>query len=167
MMKHCGAALNPIGLGYIIFEYLNEKDRGNQQNIETARNTAYLYSCLCNEYRIVANYKMVKVANEFYMPAWKWNKYLIGGKVVNRVELLVEMGWITSRIETYSTKPYKRELYSIVVDKLVDLHTQISNFKSEKMLNDESADVDFIKPPPSTMSQTDQMLELIAKYRKV
>ena len=135
--KKCGAALNPVGLGYIVFKYLDKHHKANN-NIETARNTAYLLACLCNEYGLMARFPSVQETDEFYMPEWKWHsKYLIGAKVRQRIKLLKEMGWIDFRIQGYSTIPHKRTLFKINVDKIYELQSQLpKSFKNEEVADD-------------------------------
>lgn len=129
-----GAVMNPIVLSHFAFEYLQE-NQPNQNNTSLARNLAYLYSCLCNEYCLLYRYENVKENDFFYMPQWKWHdKYMLGGKVQKQVKLLEKMGWIYCRIETFSKPPYKREFYAISIVKLIQMCANCKNFQSEKLL---------------------------------
>ena len=141
MIKQCfckmtdigGAVMNPIVLAHFAFEYLQE-NQPNQNNTSLARNLAYLYSCLCNEYCLLYRYKNVQENDFFYMPQWKWRKYMLGGKIQKQVKLLEKMGWIHCCIKTFSQPPYKRELYAISIVKLIQMRTESKNFQSEKMI---------------------------------
>ena len=129
-----GAVMNPIVLAHFAFEYLQE-NQPNQNNTSLARNLAYLYSCLCNEYCLLHRYKNVEENDFFYMPQWKWHdKYMLGGKVQRQVKLLEKMGWIYCRVDTFSKPPYKRELYSISLVKLIQMSAASKNFQSEKLI---------------------------------
>lgn len=129
-----GAVMNPILLAHFAFEYLQE-NQPNQNNTSLARNLAYLYSCLCNEYCLLHRYKNVQENDFFYMPQWKWHdKYMLGGKVQRQVKLLEKMGWIYCRVETFSKSPYKREFYAISLVNLVQMSKASKNFKSEKLI---------------------------------
>jgi len=129
-----GAVMNPIVLAHFAFEYLQE-NQPNQNNTSLARNLAYLYSCLCNEYCLLHRYKNVEENDFFYMPQWKWHdKYMLGGKVQRQVKLLEKMGWIYCRVDTFSKPPYKRELYAISLVKLIQMSAASKNFQSEKLI---------------------------------
>lgn len=129
-----GAVMNPIVLAHFAFEYLQEH-QPNQNNKSLARNLAYLYSCLCNEYCLSYRYKTVQENDFFYMPQWKWHdKYMLGGKVQKQVKLLEKMGWIYCCIKKFSQPPYKREFYAISIVKLIQMCANCKNFQSEKLL---------------------------------
>lgn len=131
MANRCGAALNPISLAHFAFEYLQEH-QPNNNNTSLARNLAYLFSCLCNEFFLMSRKKQVAQSGDFYMSAATWQKYMLGGKIKKQVELLEKMDWIKCCIKTYSTKPYKREHYSINLFKLILLEPWAMSFESEK-----------------------------------
>lgn len=134
MAKIGGAVMNPIMLAHFAFEYLQE-NQPNQNNTSLARNLAYLYSCLCNEYCLLYRYKNVQDDDFFYMPQWKWrDKYMIGGKVQKQVKLLEKMGWIYCQVKKFSQPPYKREFYAISIVKLIQMCANSKNFQSEKMI---------------------------------
>ena len=129
-----GAVMNPIVLSHFAFEYL-QKNQPNQNNTGLARNLAYLYSCLCNEYCLLHRYKNVEENDFFYMPQWKWrDKYMLGGKIQKHVKQLEKMGWIHCCIKKFSQPPYKREFYAISIVKLIEMRTNSKNFKSEKLI---------------------------------
>lgn len=132
MTDICGAVMNPIGLSHLALAYLKEH-HPNNNNTSLARSLAYLYACLCNEYRLMVRHKRVKQNDDFYMPKWKWRKYMLGGKIQEQTKMLEKMGWIDCHIKTYSTKPFKREHYSINLDMLIWLYSCIKNFESEKL----------------------------------
>lgn len=128
-----GAVMNPIVLAHFAFDYLQE-NQPNQNNTSLARNLAYLYSCLCNEYCLSYRYKNVQESDFFYMPQWKWHdKYMLGGKVQKQVKLLEKMGWIFCDIKKFSQPPYKREFYAISIVKLIQMRNNSKNFQSEKL----------------------------------
>ena len=129
-----GAVMNPIVLAHFAFEYLQE-NQPNQNNTSLARNLAYLYSCLCNEYCLMYGHKNVEENDFFYMPQWKWHdKYMLGGKVQKQVKLLEKMGWIYRDIKKFSQPPYKREFYSISIVKLIQMCANSKHFQSEKLI---------------------------------
>ena len=129
-----GAVMNPIVLAHFAFEYLQE-NQPNQNNTSLARNLAYLYSCLCNEFCLSYRYKNVQENDFFYMPQWKWHdKYMLGGKVQKQVKLLEKMGWIYRDIKKFSQPPYKREFYAISIVKLIQMRTNSKIFQSEKLV---------------------------------
>jgi hypothetical protein len=79
------AVMLPLTFADYLFDHLEERDKGNQHNREKARNASYLFSCLCNEYRLMSYRTEVQNSDEFYMPEEKWtDKYKIGGKVKNQ-----------------------------------------------------------------------------------
>ena len=128
------AVMNPIVLAHFAFEYLQE-NQPNQNNTSLARNLAYLYSCLCNEFCLSYRYKNVQENDFFYMPQWKWHdKYMLGGKVQKQVKLLEKMGWIYRDIKKFSQPPYKREFYAISIVKLIQMRTNSKIFQSEKLV---------------------------------
>lgn len=128
-----GAVMNPIMLAHFAFEYLQE-NQPNQNNTSLARNLAYLYSCLCNEYCLLYRCKNVEENDFFYMPLWKWRKYMLGGKVQKQVKLLEKMGWIYRNIKKFSQPPYKREFYAISIVNLIQMCANSKNFQSEKLI---------------------------------
>ena len=129
-----GAVMNPIVLAHFAFEYLQE-NQPNQNNTSLARNLAYLYSCLCNEFCLSYRYKNVQENDFFYMPQWKWHdKYMLGGKVQKQVKLLEKMGWIYRDIKKFSQPSYKREVYAISIVKLIQMRTNSKIFQSEKLV---------------------------------
>ena len=138
MTKVSGAVINPIGLTHRFYELLQE-NRPNNNNTSLARNLAYLYSCLCNEYCLMAKYLQVNVNDDFFcVPKWKWKKYMIGGKLQAHTKLLKEMRWIDCRIQKFSKKPFKREMYSINLVKLMMESKFVNNFQSEKAYYEQS-----------------------------
>lgn len=128
-----GAVMNPIVLAHFAFEYLQE-NQPNQNNTSLARNLAFLYSCLCNEFCLLQRYKNVEENDFFYMPQWKWRKYMLGGKIQKQVKLLEKMGWIYRDIKNFSQPPYKREFYAISIVKLIQMRVNSKNFQSEKLI---------------------------------
>ena len=141
-IKHClskmtnigGAVLNPIVLSHFAFEWLQE-NQPNQNNRGLARNLAYLYSCLCNEYRLLQRFKNVEENDFFYIPQWKWrDKYMLGEKVQAHVKLLEKMGWIHCCIKKFSQPPYKREFYAISIVNLIQMCAKRKNFQSDKLV---------------------------------
>lgn len=134
MTNKGGAVMNPIVLAHFAFEYLQE-NQPNHNNTSLARNLAYLYSCLCNEFCLSYRYKNVQKNDFFYMPQWKWHdKYMLGGKVQKQVKLLEKMGWIYCDIKKFSQPPYKREFYAISIVKLIQMCANSKNFQSEKLV---------------------------------
>jgi len=132
MAGKCGAAVNPIALSHFAFDYLQKHQPKNQNNTSLARNLAYLYSCLCNEFRLMSRKKQVEQSGDFYMSKATWVKYMLGGKVKEQTKLLEKMGWLKTSIKTYSTKPYKREHFSINLGNLILLEQWAESFESEK-----------------------------------
>lgn len=129
-----GAVMNPISLSPLAFEYL-QKNQPNHNNTSLARNLAFLYSCLCNEYCLANRYKIVQENDFFYIPQWKWReKYMLGGKIKEHVKLLEKMGWIYRCIKTFPSPPYKREYYAISIVNLIKLYKKSKNFQSKNLI---------------------------------
>jgi len=126
--KH-GEVRQPIALTRWFYSQLQnrsvtENNREHQHDGENARNMAYLYTCLCNEYQLRATSPQTQIDDYFYMDSKVWGKYQIGGKVKNRLKDLEDMNLIKCRIKTYSQPPYKREHYFINLDRLEEICKQ-------------------------------------------
>jgi len=168
MTDKCGAVMNPIALAHLALEYL-QTNQPNNNNTSLARNLAYLYSCLCNEFCIMSRKKQVKESGDFYMTKATWEKYMLGGRIKEQTKLLEKMGWIKCCIKTYSTKPYKREHYSINLPYLILLAQLTSDlvFESEKAAEHRAKnDYEYIsKPKKATKSKSEQLKELMEKIK--
>lgn len=144
MSKKCGAVLNPIDLSHKIKEWL-DKNKPSQNNIEKARNSAYVFACLCNEFRLKV--KFDKVWDEFFMTNDLWDKYMIGRKIrQSSLNILQEMGWITATLRTIRREPiFRPYMINIHVGALAELMPEIKNFRANCTSEEWGKELDRVK----------------------
>ena len=107
-----GAILNPRYLTSVIYRYL-QKVKPSHKNKQTARNTAFVFSCLCDHF--IAMVKYHKIKDEFFVAKSVWDRNLIGSDMVSTsVKILKEMGWIEYQNKVIRQAPLLRvRMYKI------------------------------------------------------
>lgn len=126
-----GAVINPIIISHAIYKYLQENNfdkngKPCKNNREYARTYAYLYACLCNEYRIQATTKKVV---DFFITKEKWEHYMIGGTVIKKgIVHLKNMGLISFENDLIRPFPiFKPRMFNINLNALYDLRAKETN----------------------------------------
>jgi len=114
-----GGAINPTAIGQRIRKYLDEH-HPSKNNKEHARNYAYLFACICNDYWLWAKSKK---ATEFFFTQERLDKLNIGNTLlVKGSELLQEMGLITFSVKVLRHTPiFRVYVFNVNLEKLHEL----------------------------------------------
>lgn len=131
MSKKCRTIKLPIGIAHIIYEHL-QKHHPSQNILAEARNVAYMFSCLCTEYRLMV--ESYKITDEFFMDDRKWAQYLIGPKLQkNGLAILKEMSLIDCNVRVLRCKPiFRITMININLETLRSLQSSIHASRSTK-----------------------------------
>ena len=130
-----GGAINPYALGEVIYQHLRATNPTNN-DIEKARNTAYVFACLCNSFVVAV--KKCKAKDEFFVSEAFWYWYKIGRRTrENSVKLLQDMEWISYKNRVLFSDPKTKEvrrhrMYTINMAKLHELENETKAFNDGK-----------------------------------